>query len=310
MSVGQDIMRRGILRLADSHSVRGMVERTGPALGAYRFVAGNTIADAVSTVRRLGGRGLMVTLDHLGESVQNEAEARAAGAAYLEALDALKAAGVMCHASLKLTQMGLDLSEDLCRDVVVPILERARALDTFVRIDMEDSAHTDVTLRLFREVRARNPHVGIVLQAYLYRSGEDLRELAQAFPGLNVRIVKGAYLEPPSVAYAEKVDVDRNYLALVAQAMEAGVYTAVATHDEAIIGAVRQDVAERGLGRDRFEFQMLYGIRSGLQEALAKEGYRVRVYVPYGPDWYAYFMRRLAERPANVWFFLANLVRH
>ena len=310
MSASQDFMRRGILRLAESGGVRRTVERVGPALGAYRFVAGNTVSDAVETVRRLGDRGLMVTLDHLGESVASEDEARAAGRAYLEALDALERGGVMSHASLKLTQMGLDLSPALCREVVGPILERARALDTFVRIDMEDSAHTDVTLALFREFRRANAHVGIVLQAYLYRTAEDLRQLAAEFAGLNVRIVKGAYLEAPEVAFPDKADVDRNYLALVAQAMDAGVYTAVATHDEAIIAAVRQDVERRGLAPAAFEFQMLYGIRSGLQEALAREGFRVRVYVPYGPDWYAYFMRRLAERPANVWFFLSNLTRH
>ena len=289
--------------------MRAWVERVGPALGAYRFVAGNTVADAVAAVRRLGERGLVVTLDHLGESVTSEAEARAAGAAYVEAFAALEAAGLRCHASLKLTQMGLDLSESLCREVVTPILERARALDTFVRIDMEDSAHTEVTLRLFRHFRAGGPHVGIVLQAYLYRSAEDLAALVGEFPDLNVRIVKGAYLEPPSVAYPEKADVDRSYLRLVAQAMDGGAYCAAATHDEAIIRAVRADVARRGLGAERFEFQMLYGIRPGLQEALARDGYRVRVYVPYGPDWYAYFMRRLAERPANVWFFLSNLAR-
>ena len=309
MSAGQDLMRRAILRLADSASVRGLVERLGPTLGAYRFVAGNTVADAVAAVRRLGGRGLLVTLDHLGEAVASEAEARAAGAAYLDAFDALEAAGVMCHASLKLTQMGLDLSEALCRDVVAPILERARSLGTFVRIDMEDSAHTDVTLRLFRAFRTENPHVGIVLQAYLYRSGEDLRQLAADFSGLNVRIVKGAYLEPATVAYPDKADVDRNYLALVAQAMESGVYTAVATHDQAIIGAVRRDVAERGLGSDRYEFQMLYGIRRDLQRKLVAQGYGVRVYVPFGAEWYPYFMRRLAERPANVLFLARNLLR-
>ena len=311
MSAGQDLLRRGILRLAESGGVRRTVERAGPALGAYRFVAGDGVGDAVAAVRRLGERGLDVTLDHLGEAVAGEAEARAAGRAYLEAFDALAEAGVMCHASLKLTQMGLDLSPDLCRDIVRPILERARELDTFVRIDMEDSAHTDVTLALFREFRGENPHVGIVLQAYLYRTAEDLRRLGSEFEGLNVRIVKGAYLEPPEVAYPSKADVDKNYVALVAQAMDAGVYTAVATHDEAIIAQVRQDVERRGMDRRAgFEFQMLYGIRSGLQETLAHAGYRVRVYVPYGPDWYAYFMRRLAERPANVWFFLSNLVRH
>jgi proline dehydrogenase len=309
VSFGQDMMRKSILRLAESRSVRSTVERLGPSLGAYRFVAGNTVADAVTAVRRLGEKNLVVTLDHLGESVTGEAEARAAGRAYLELLDALEAAGTICHASLKLTQMGLDLSEDLCREVVRPIVEKAQSLGSFVRIDMEDSAHVDVTLKLFREFRAKSDSIGIVLQAYLYRTGEDLRTLAQEFPGLNIRIVKGAYLEPPSVAFPEKADVDRNYVALVAQAMDAGVYTAVATHDTSIIDAVKADVARRELAVDRWEFQMLYGIRSGLQEDLAKEGYRVRVYVPYGQDWYAYFMRRLAERPANVWFFLSNLTR-
>jgi len=302
-------MRRAILRLADSPGVRRTVERAGPRLGAYRFVAGDRVDDAVRTVRRLADRGLRATLDHLGEAVRDEHAAREAGRAYLDVLDALEAADAVCHVSLKLTQMGLDLSEDLCRQVVEPILERARALGTFVRVDMEDSAHVDVTLRLFRQWREAGPHVGIVLQAYLYRSAGDLRALTEAFPDLNVRIVKGAYLEPPAVAFPDKADVDRNYLALVGQAMDAGVYPAVATHDERIIAQVRADTARRGLGAQRFEFQMLYGIRPALQEDLARSGYTTRVYIPYGPDWYAYFMRRLAERPANVWFFLSNLVR-
>lgn len=309
MALGQDAMRRAILRLADSPGVRRTVERAGPRLGAYRFVAGDRVDDAVRTVRRLADRGLRATLDHLGEAVRDEHAAREAGRAYLDVLDALEAADAVCHVSLKLTQMGLDLSEDLCRQVVEPILERARALGTFVRVDMEDSAHVDVTLRLFRQWREAGPHVGIVLQAYLYRSAGDLRALTEAFPDLNVRIVKGAYLEPPAVAFPDKADVDRNYLALVGQAMDAGVYPAVATHDERIIAQVRADTARRGLGAQRFEFQMLYGIRPALQEDLARSGYTTRVYIPYGPDWYAYFMRRLAERPANVWFFLSNLVR-
>lgn len=309
MSIGQDMMRRTILRLSESRSVRGGVERLGPSLGAYRFVAGNEIADAVSAVRRLRDKGLMVTLDHLGESVTSEVEARAAGQAYLDVLAALAEADAICHVSLKLTQMGLDLSPDLCREVVSPIVQRASALGSFVRIDMEDSAHVDATLGIFRELRRQGERIGIVLQAYLYRTGEDLRRLAEEFPGLNVRIVKGAYLEPPSVAFPEKSDVDHNYVALVSQAMDDGVYTAVATHDTAILAAVREDVARRGLAVDRWEIQMLYGIRTGLQESLARDGYRVRVYVPYGRDWYAYFMRRLAERPANVGFFLTNLIR-
>lgn len=309
MSAGEALLRRAILRLAESGSVRRAVGRWGRPLGAYRFVAGDSVADAVAAVRRLRERGLEATLDHLGESVTREAEARAAGAAYLEALDALQRAGVESHVSLKLTQMGLDLSEDLCREVTWPILERAEALGSFVRIDMEDSAHTEATLRFFREMRRRTAHVGVVLQSYLYRSGEDLRRLAEEFSGLNVRIVKGAYLEPPEVAFPAKADVDRNYLDLVRRAWDAGAYPAVATHDAAIIAAVREEASRRGLGRERFEFQMLYGIRPALQEALAQAGYRVRVYVPYGPDWYAYFMRRLAERPANVWFFLSSLTR-
>jgi proline dehydrogenase len=309
MAAGQDLMRRAILELAENRPVRRAVERFGPSLGAYRFVAGTAVADAVATVGRLRDRGLLATLDHLGEAVTSEGEARAAGRAYLEVLDALAAADRVCHVSLKLTQMGLDLSRDLCREVIAPIFDRARALGTFVRIDMEDSAHTDVTLEVFREFRRRGAPVGIVLQAYLYRTAEDLRQLAGEFDDLNVRIVKGAYLEPPDRAFPNKADVDRNYLALVGQAFDAGVYPAVATHDERIIAAVRADVERRGLGPEAYEFQMLYGIRVDLQERLAREGARVRVYVPYGADWYAYFMRRLAERPANLWFFLSHLAR-
>lgn len=301
------INRRLILRLADSKSAERWISQFGPRLGAYRFVAGNTPEDACEAVRRLAKDRLSVTLDHLGESVRDEAAAWAAAEAYLKVLDALEAAQLTANVSIKLTQMGLDLSPDLCRQVVRPILEKVSRAESFCRIDMEDSAHTDLTLELYEEFRRQFSCVGIVLQAYLYRTPEDLARVSA--PGANVRIVKGAYLEPSDQAFPRKADVDAHYVELVKNSLSRGNLTAIATHDEAILRKLVAYVQEQGIPKNQYEFQMLYGIRSARQRELASQGQPVRVYVPYGPDWYAYFMRRLAERPANVWFFLRNLTR-
>ncbi|MBE3552549.1 MAG: proline dehydrogenase family protein [Kyrpidia tusciae] len=301
-------MRKGFHRLAASPSANRMARRWGLRFGAARFVAGETLEKALEVVRDLNHRGLEVTLDHLGESVSDAAEAAEAARACLDTLEGIDRAGVRSHLSIKLTQLGLDIDRSLAEKHVEQILERAGQAGTFVRIDMEDSAHLPATLELFREMRRRCDHVGIAIQAYLYRSEQDLRELEDL--GANVRLVKGAYREPPSVAFPDKRDVDQNMKKLIDMHLQSGCYTAVASHDPQILRHARERVEEWGIPRDRFEFQMLYGIRPDLQRDLVERGYRVRIYVPYGTDWFAYFMRRLAERPANVWFVLKNVGRH
>jgi proline dehydrogenase len=300
--------RRAILTLAKSPAVERWVRRWGPQLGARRFVAGETIADAIAAVAASNRDGIMATLDLVGESVTDRAAATAAADAYVAIFDAIAAAGVDSTASLKLTMMGLDIDRDLAVANVRRVLDAARRHGNFVRIDMEGSAYTQVTLDIYRELRqAGYDNVGIVIQAYLYRSEADLAALDDLRP--NVRIVKGAYDEPPSVAFPAKADTDANYRRLVERQLRRGFYTAVATHDVALIDFTRELVRRAGIPHDRFEFQMLYGIRSGLQRALAAAGYRVRVYIPFGSDWYGYLMRRLAERPANLAFVLRNLAR-
>lgn len=309
MAAFHALARRAILSLAANPAVRRVALKHGMKLGASRFVAGETLDQALQVVADLNRQGIEATLDHLGEFVSDAAEARAAAEVCLATLDGIHRTGVKSHLSVKLTQLGLDIDLDLCRENMRRILSRAREYGNFVRIDMEDSPRTDRTLALFRELfQEFGPrHVGIVLQSYLYRTDQDLQEMARL--GANVRLVKGAYMEPPSVAYPSKADVDRKYIEHIRQYLASGCYTAIATHDERAIRAAQAFAAERGIPRDRFEFQMLYGIRRERQRQLAQEGYRVRVYVPYGRDWYGYFTRRIAERPANLWFVLSNLFR-
>lgn len=278
---------------------------------ARRFVAGETLDDAIRAVQALNQKGILATLDHLGENVHTEADATRAAQAYLDLLERIAASGIKSNVSLKLTQLGLDIGEDLCIGNMRRILECARKYNNFVRIDMESTAYTDRTLRVFRALREdyEFANVGVVIQAYLYRSETDVTELASE--GANIRLCKGAYKEPPEVAFPLKADVDKNYVRLMQlylsdEARAKGAYIGVATHDEKMIQATKAFVAQRQIPKDRFEFQMLYGIRSQAQEQLVADGYKMRVYVPYGGEWYPYFMRRLAERPANVWF----IVRH
>jgi proline dehydrogenase len=276
---------------------------------ASRFVAGETLDDAVSAVRALNDKGITASLDLLGESVTNEREARAAGAAYLDILDRIHAQGLRANVSVKLTAMGLDVSEDLCVSILHDVLGRARAHGSFVRLDMEGSAYTERTLRLFEDrlYPAFKESVGIVLQSYLYRTSSDVDRAVQL--KCRVRLCKGAYKEPASVAFAEKRDVDKNYVKCMHALVERGVYPGIATHDPAIIAEVKRFVADKGIDRSRFEFQMLYGIRRDMQEQLVREGYNIRVYVPFGTQWYPYLMRRLAERPANVAFITGSVLR-
>lgn len=304
---GHELARRALLSLAGNRALRGLAQRYGLRLGASRFVAGETVEQALAAVADLNRAGIKATLDHLGESVTVEDDARAAAAEYVDLLAGIKRTGVDAGASVKLTQVGLAISRQLCLQNMRRILRAAREVGRFVRIDMEESRYVDATLDVYRALREEFDRVGVVLQAYLYRTERDLASLIEM--GADVRLVKGAYMEPPSAAFPRKADVDANFMALIRRQLDSGNGTAVATHDEAIIAQTKEYVQQRGIPRDRFEFQMLYGIRPGLQRDLAAEGYRVRCYVPYGRQWYPYFMRRLAERPANVWFVIRSLVR-
>ncbi|MCX6630962.1 MAG: proline dehydrogenase family protein [Candidatus Solibacter sp.] len=272
-----------------------------------RFVAGETLDQALAVSRRLHAEGITVTLDHLGESVSTLEEAAEARDIYLRTLDAIHTDGIQGNVSLKLTQFGLDLSYEQCLANVDQLVRRAAELGSFVRVDMESSGYTDGTLELVYTLHARHGAVGVVIQSYLYRSQADIDKLCAA--KIRVRLCKGAYLEPAAVAFPRKSDVDRSYLELTRYLLQNGVYPALATHDEAIIRQTCRFVTERQIPRDSFEFQMLYGIRRDVQRRLVAEGYRVRLYVPFGKAWYPYYMRRLAERPANVLFILRNLFR-
>ena len=276
---------------------------------AKRFVPGETLADALEVVRALNARGITASLDLLGESVTNEREARAARDEYLKILDRIHETRLDANVSVKLTAMGLDIDHELCVAVMQDILARAQQYDSFVRIDMEASGYTDVTLKMFEErfYPTYKANVGVVLQSYLYRTFADVEHMNSL--RARVRICKGAYKEPPSVAYPEKKDVDANYVKCMRELMLRGNYPGIATHDPSMINEAKRWAKEQGISKDRFEFQMLYGVRRDLQQSLVREGYRMRVYVPFGTQWYPYLMRRLAERPANVAFITGNVVR-
>ena len=272
-----------------------------------RFVAGETLEEALGVLQRLRDAGLRSTVDVLGESVTSAAAASEAADRYLRALDALASRGLDANVSLKLSQMGLNLDSSLCRANVIRIAQRAREVGAFVRIDMESHLATDATLALFREVRSVHPAIGVVIQAALRRSGTDVATLISE--GARVRLCKGAYREPASVAFPLKADVDAAYADLMQELLRNGAYPALATHDERLIRQAVEQARREGIGPQRFEFQMLYGVRRDLQERLVAEGWTVRVYVPFGTEWYPYFMRRLAERPANVGFVLRSVLR-
>jgi proline dehydrogenase len=301
------IARKVILTVAGNRVVSNAAKRYGLKLGANRFVAGTTLDAAIDVCRDLNKRGIVVTLDHLGESVLDTREAAATVDAYLALLDAIKSAGVNSNVSLKLTAMGLSFDPALARQNVEKIVARAAELDNFVRIDMEDTPYTTITIDIAKDLYKKYGHVGTVIQSYLYRSEQDVQDLGALH--MNLRIVKGAYKEPANLAYPRKADVDENYKKLVALHLKNGNYTAIATHDENMIAWAQRFVTEHNIPRTQFEFQMLYGVRMNRQEELAREGYKVRCYVPYGEMWYPYFTRRLAERPANVGFILKNLFK-
>ncbi len=309
------MMRDAFLALSNSKRLARFM--TGSRLawyGAHRFIAGQTVDAAIDAVRALNRTGLAATLDYLGENVTTQAEADQACAAYIEALDRIQAAGVHSGISLKLTALGLDIGVELAEANLRRVVEHAARLTRprFVRVDMEGSPYTERSIDLFTRVRADHPNTGIVVQSYLYRTAGDVERLIAL--GAGVRLCKGAYLEPESVAYPAKADVDAAYLRLAErllspEARARGVYPALATHDARIIDWAKKYVAAREIPRDAFEFQMLYGIRRDLQASLVREGYRMRIYVPYGSEWYPYFMRRLAERPENVAFISRSVWR-
>jgi proline dehydrogenase len=274
---------------------------------AARFVAGDTLADALEAGRRINREGISLTLDHLGESVTSLEEAEAFRDVYLRALDELSGHGIKGNVSLKLTQFGIGISEQACRANVERVVDRAKELGSFVRVDMESSEYTERTLQLVTDLHAQYGAVGTVIQSYLHRSEKDVEMLCRR--GIRVRLVKGAYLEPPEVAFQAKADVDSNFVQLMRILLAEGTYPAIATHDEKMIDDAKSFVRARKVARDSFEFQMLYGIRRDLQRRLVAEGYRLRLYVPFGKAWYPYFMRRLAERPANVVFLARNFFR-
>jgi proline dehydrogenase len=312
---GEAWLRSLLLYLSRAPWARSLVTGFPPAwMVASRFVAGESVDEAIEATRQLNARGLMATMDYLGESVSAAGEANAARDQILFLLDRIHAANVDSNVSLKLSQLGLNIDENLAVNNLRMILQRARQYDRRVRIDMEESALVDVTLDIYRRLRFGEgfDNVGVVIQAYLFRSEQDVKELVEQ--GAWVRLVKGAYKEPPDIAFAEKADTDANMMRLVhmmvsEQARKNGVYLAVASHDEAIIAATNEYAQRQGVGKQEYEFQLLYGIRRDLQEQLVAQGYRVRIYVPYGTAWYPYFMRRLAERPANLWFFVSNFFK-
>lgn len=296
--------------LAGVRTLQRLASRYGmaPQGFARRFVAGESFDEAIDAIRGVAARGFLLTLDYLGEGVRTTDEAAEATREYLRLLEAIVASGIERNVSLKLTQLGLDIDRATCVDNLRRILEPASAHGFFVRIDMESSRYTESTLQIFETLWAQgHRNVGVVLQACLRRSETDLRRINAL--GARIRLVKGAYKEPATIAYQKKSEVDQAYVRLMTLLIDEGTYPAVATHDAAIIETARRYAAQRGYAKDRFEFQMLYGVRRDLQARLRAEGYPVRIYIPFGRQWFPYFMRRLGERPANVGFVLKSLVR-
>lgn len=304
------MLRSAFLYLAGQQQIFKFVRNNRLAKSfANRFVAGETLDTALAAVARLNARGITASLDLLGESVHNEAEARAAGQAYITMLDRIHEQKADANVSVKLTAMGLDVSEDLCVAIMHEILQRARDYGSFVRIDMESSEYAQRTLDLFEQrlYPAYPRNVGIVVQSYLYRTFADVERVILL--KARVRLCKGAYKELETVAYPDKKDVDATYVRCMHELMLRGNYAGIATHDEAIISEAKRFALAYDIAPERYEFQMLYGVRRDLQDQLVREGYRMRVYVPFGTRWYPYLMRRLAERPANVAFLTGNLFK-
>jgi len=302
------MLRSLLLKLAESQRMARWVTSNGVSRRmARRFVAGELLDEAIAAARASNQAGMLASLDFLGENVASEADAQRARDLYLAKFDRIAQEELDANISLKLTQLGMDLGEEFCQAMLEPIVERAAGYGNFVRVDMEGSVYTQRTIDLVRRVRAKNAAVGTVIQSYLYRSEQDVRDLLAV--GCRIRLCKGAYNEPADIAFPQKADVDANYVKLMQILLPSGIYHGMATHDLRMIEATIDFAAKNGIGKDQFEFQMLYGIRTDLQQKLVRDGYQMRIYIPYGSDWFPYFMRRLAERPANVAFILRNLLR-
>jgi proline dehydrogenase len=302
------ISRTALLYLSQQHGLKDLfIKLPGFRQVTRRFIAGENIEAAIITIKELNKVGITATFDHLGESTTSKAEADADVREYLRLLGRIEETGVESNVSVKLTQLGLDIDETYCLENTRHIVAEAHRLGNFVRIDMEDSTKTDATLRIFKQLFNEFGNVGIVLQAYLYRTEKDVDDVLAM--GARIRLCKGAYNEPTEVAFPEKADVDANFVKLAQKLLVSGIYHGIATHDMRMIRATQEFAAREGISKDKYEFQMLYGVRRDLMLQLAQEGYRIRTYVPYGEFWYPYFMRRLAERPANVWFVVKSLFK-
>ena len=302
------MLRSILLKLSDSPGfAHWVISNNSTRKMSRRFVAGETLDDAIAAARKCNSLGMMASLDYLGENVATTTDAQRARDAYLEIFDRIATEKLDANVSCKLTQMGLDLSPEFCEGLVESVVERAAWHGNFLRVDMEGSIYTQRTVELVKRIRARNAAVGTVIQAYLYRSEKDIQDLLAY--GCRIRLCKGAYKETVEVAFERKEDVDGNYVRLMRALLPSGVYHGIATHDPKMIGETIRAAAEKQISKDAFEFQMLYGIRTDLQRRLVQGGYRVRVYIPYGNDWFPYFMRRLAERPANIGFLMRNFFR-
>jgi proline dehydrogenase len=302
------MVRSTLLKLSESKSfARWVTSNRTTRKMSHRFVAGESLQEAISAARVCNEQGMLVSLDYLGENVATAADAQRARDAYLEVFDRIAAEKLNANVSCKLTQLGLDISAEFCEGQLLSIIERAASYGNFLRVDMEGSLYTVRTIDVVKRVRTQSPAVGTVIQAYLYRSEQDVRDLLAY--GCRIRLCKGAYKEPPEVAFPKKQDVDENYVKLMQMLLPSGFYHGIATHDPKMIAATIRYAAEEKISKDDFEFQMLYGVRTDLQRQLVRDGFRVRIYIPYGQDWFPYFMRRLAERPANLAFFARNLFR-
>jgi proline dehydrogenase len=302
------MVRSTLLKLAESKRFSQFVTSNSKTRQmARRFVAGEMLDEAIAAARACNQAGMLASLDYLGENVATTADAQKARDAYLEIFERIASEQLQANVSCKLTQLGLDLSVEFCEGLLLSIVERAAGYDNFLRVDMEGSTYTQRTIELVKRVRTQNPAVGTVIQSYLYRSEQDIQDLLSY--GCRIRLCKGAYKEPEEVAFPNKSDVDANYVKLMETLLASGFYHGIATHDPRMISATIRLAASKQISKDDFEFQMLYGVRTDLQRRLVRDGYRLRIYIPYGRDWFPYFMRRLAERPANVAFFARNLFR-
>jgi proline dehydrogenase len=302
------MLRSTLLKLSENKKFASWVTSNGTTRRmARRFVAGETLEEAIAAARQCNDSGMMASLDYLGENISTTSDAQHSRDAYLEVFERIAHEKLHANVSCKLTQLGLDINQEFCTGLVLSIVERAASFDNFLRVDMEGSAYTQRTVDLVKRVRARNPAVGTVIQAYLYRSETDVADLLAY--GCRIRLCKGAYKEPEDVAFPRKADVDGNFIRLMQLLLSSGFYHAIATHDLRMIAATIRHAAAKGISKDDFEFQMLYGVRTDLQRRLVHDGYRVRIYIPFGNDWFPYFMRRLAERPANLGFLIRNFFR-